>query len=71
MRDWFSGKMTAFQAVDGSSILPSRTSEEKPSSPRPLRRARRPNCKEFWLKKSIGGFELVKEIFFIKVEIIS
>ena len=26
--------------------------------------ARRPNRKEFWAKKSIGGFELVKEKFF-------
>ncbi len=25
MRVWFSGRMTAFQAVDGSSILPTRT----------------------------------------------
>ena len=25
MRAWFSGRMTAFQAVDGSSILPART----------------------------------------------
>ena len=28
MRAWFSGKMTAFQAVVGSSILPSRTDEQ-------------------------------------------
>ena len=25
MRAWFSGRTTAFQAVDGSSILPART----------------------------------------------
>lgn len=25
LRVWFSGRMTAFQAVDGSSILPTRT----------------------------------------------
>ncbi len=28
-RAWFSGKMTAFQAVVGSSILPARTYENK------------------------------------------
>jgi len=30
------------------------------------RRTRRLNCIEFWAKKSVGGFELVKESFFIK-----
>lgn len=28
-RVWFSGRMTAFQAVDGSSILPTRTNNQK------------------------------------------
>lgn len=32
------------------------TNEEFSNPPRSLRRVRRPNCREFWAKKSIGGF---------------
>jgi hypothetical protein len=48
----------------GSSSLPLGTSKEKSNFVGSPRFARQPNCKEFWLKKSVGGFELVKEIFF-------
>jgi len=41
------------------------TRKEKSKSFGSPRFARQPNCREFWVKKSVGGFELVKENFFI------
>ena len=48
-----------------SSILSHGTSKEKSNFVGSPRFARRPNRREFWAKKSIGGFELVKENFFM------
>ena len=50
------------EKVAGS--IPARcTTKEKSNFVGSPRFARRFNCKEFWAKKSIGGFELVKENF--------
>jgi len=42
------------------------TSKEFASDLLSSRFARRPNCKEFWAKKSVGDFVLEKENFLIK-----
>ncbi|MEK7596090.1 MAG: hypothetical protein AAB564_00870, partial [Patescibacteria group bacterium] len=62
----FSGRMTAFQAVDGSSILPVRTIEKIASLKGSPRFARRLICIGFSGQKQIGDFERRKEKFLIK-----
>ncbi len=48
-----------------SSSLTSGTSEELSNSPRPVCGARQSNYREFGAKKTVDGFKLVKENFFI------